>query len=79
MPIYEYQAAELEQSCNTCKKPYEVMQKINDEPVKYCPDCGNPVTRILSKSNFTLNGTGWANDGYSSPNKKKSELEKKVD
>ena len=33
MPIYEYE-------CTKCEKRHEMMQKIMDEPLTDCPDCG---------------------------------------
>lgn len=58
MPIYEYH-------CRTCKKDFEVMQKITDEPLAACPDCGKKVKRIISQTSFSLKGGGWYKDGYS--------------
>ena len=38
----------------------EVMQKISDEPLKFCPHCsGETLKKIISQSNFVLKGTGW--------------------
>ncbi len=33
MPIYEYQ-------CSACGFQKEMLQKISDEPLKTCPECG---------------------------------------
>jgi putative FmdB family regulatory protein len=52
MPLYEY-------SCETCKKVFEIMQKFSDEPVKTCPECNNPVEKLISKTSFQLKGGGW--------------------
>lgn len=53
MPIYEY-------SCSNCNHQFEVIQKINDEPVKVCPECSNKtVIRLVSPTSFQLKGTGW--------------------
>jgi putative FmdB family regulatory protein len=35
MPFYEYQ-------CKKCGHHLEAMQKVNDAPLKKCPECGNP-------------------------------------
>ena len=61
MPIYEYE-------CPKCKALYGILQKFNDPaPLCMCED-GDPVImqRVLSKSTFSLKGSGWARDGYSS-------------
>ena len=53
MPIYEYQ-------CASCHHELELMQKINDEPAKQCPQClQNSLVRLVSAAGFQLKGTGW--------------------
>jgi putative FmdB family regulatory protein len=66
MPIYEYH-------CKSCKKTFEVFQKITDEPLKKCKDCGGKVERLISETSFSLKGGGWYKDGYSSTSGKKKE------
>ena len=58
MPVYEYE-------CGGCDKVFEVQQRIADEPVKVCPDCGGEVRKLISMSSFQLKGGGWHTDGYS--------------
>lgn len=57
MPIYEYE-------CNQCAKILEVSQSIKDAPLSTCPDCGQPVRKLISASSFLLKGGGWYADGY---------------
>lgn len=53
MPIYEYQ-------CTNCHHHFDLMQKISDEPVTQCPECGNnTVIKLISAAGFQLKGTGW--------------------
>jgi putative FmdB family regulatory protein len=53
MPIYEYQ-------CDACKHVFDVLQKMSDEPLTYCPECGKPdLRKLLSAPNFRLKGGGW--------------------
>jgi putative FmdB family regulatory protein len=53
MPFYEYQ-------CKSCGHTLEAMQKINDPPLKKCPDCGkSQLTRLMSAPVFRLKGGGW--------------------
>lgn len=53
MPFYEYQ-------CNNCGHTLEAMQKVNDSPLKKCPDCGkSQLTRLMSAPVFRLKGGGW--------------------
>lgn len=51
MPIYEYQATGPD-SCDYCIDGFDVMQKLSDEPVKFCPECYNPVRRKISAPNL---------------------------
>ncbi len=41
MPTYEYR-------CDTCSKNFEIVQKMSDDPLSTCPDCGNSVHQIFS-------------------------------
>lgn len=53
MPIYEYE-------CTNCKHAFDVMQKMQDEPIKQCPECNKQtVVRLVSAAGFQLKGTGW--------------------
>ncbi len=65
MPIYEYE-------CPTCEKVFEVQQRMSDDPLSSCPDCGGKVKKLVSMSSFHLKGGGWYSDGYSSKNKDES-------
>lgn len=40
MPIYEYK-------CPKCGV-FEVTRKITDEPLQTCPNCGEPVKKMIS-------------------------------
>lgn len=64
MPIYEYH-------CPKCDKTLEIMQKFSDPPINTCTQCGEQVTRLVSKTSFQLKGTGWyATDYKKTPEKK---------
>ncbi len=53
MPIYEY-------NCTNCNHHFDLIQKINDEPVKQCPHChANTAIRLISAAGFQLKGSGW--------------------
>ena len=53
MPIYEYQ-------CTHCQHAFEVIQKVNDDVVKKCEQCGkDSAVRLVSAPGFQLKGTGW--------------------
>jgi putative FmdB family regulatory protein len=48
MPIYEYQALRSDGGCEYCHGGFEVLQRINEKPLKMCPECGQPVKKIIS-------------------------------
>jgi putative FmdB family regulatory protein len=53
MPFYEYE-------CPNCGYRDEVLQKINDKPLKKCPNCGkNGLKKLMSAPVFRLKGSGW--------------------
>jgi len=53
MPIYGY-------VCKNCEHTLDVLQKISDDPLVDCPECGEPqLRRQLSAPRFRLKGTGW--------------------
>jgi len=70
MPIYEYR-------CKKCSKEFELVQKITDDPMSECPDCGGKVERLVSATSFSLKGGGWYKDGYASSGTKTTKPEKK--
>lgn len=53
MPIYEYEPDD-ERECFLCEGVVEVMQGIEDEPLKYCPTCGLGVRRLISRAAFKI-------------------------
>lgn len=53
MPIYEYR-------CDACGHELERLQKMSDEPLKDCPECGKPaLQKLISAAGFRLKGGGW--------------------
>ena len=65
MPIYEYK-------CNTCDHQFEILQKINDIPVKTCPECNSHnLRKLVSAAAFKLKGTGWYETDFKTKKPKK--------
>lgn len=53
MPIYEYK-------CDSCGHQFEKLQKISDEVIRVCPECGTEsVRKLVSAPGFRLKGGGW--------------------
>ena len=56
MPIYEYE-------CTNCGKTFEIFQKIGDDPLTKCRECGGVLTKLISQCSFHLKGTGLVCNG----------------
>ena len=52
MPIYEYQ-------CEKCEEKVEVLQKVDDEPLTECEQCGGTLHKEFNSMNFHLYGPGF--------------------
>ncbi len=64
MPIYEYR-------CEQCNHQLEALQKMSDDPLKKCPECGaDSLIKKVSAAGFRLKGGGWYETDFKSGNKK---------
>lgn len=64
MPTYDYQCSKGHR--------FEVFQKMTDEPVAECPECGAPATRLISGgAGFLFKGEGFYITDYRSEEYKK--------
>lgn len=64
MPIYEYK-------CKDCGHKMEAIQKISDDPLTNCPECGkSSLQKQISASGFRLKGSGWYETDFKKGNKK---------
>jgi putative FmdB family regulatory protein len=63
MPIYEYR----------CENGHllEVMQKITDDPVTACTECGAPVQRVFHPIAVHFKGSGFYNTDYGTARRKR--------
>jgi putative FmdB family regulatory protein len=52
MPTYEY-------LCQTCSHRFETWQKMTDEPLTVCPECGNSIRRVLYPAGVVFKGSGF--------------------
>jgi len=68
MPFYEYQ-------CKNCGHTLEAMQKVNDSPLRKCPECGkSTLQRLMSAPVFRLKGAGWYETDFKSDKDAKRNL-----
>ena len=65
MPLYIFK-------CEKCEQEVEILQKM-DEKAPGCPVCGRSMDKLMSATNFILNGKNWEKDGYGLRSKKKGE------
>src|SRR4051812_4836088 len=63
MPIYEYR----------CENGhlFEVMQKITEDPVTVCEECGAPVQRVFHPIAVHFKGSGFYNTDYGTARRKR--------
>jgi putative FmdB family regulatory protein len=63
MPIYEYR----------CENGhlFEVMQRITDDPVTQCEECGAPVQRVFHPVAVHFKGSGFYNTDYGTARRKR--------
>jgi putative FmdB family regulatory protein len=55
MPTYVYEAAD-DRGCRYCHTGFERRQKIADEPLAVCPECGDPVRRVITAPSLMRSG-----------------------
>ncbi len=72
MPIYEY-------ACKDCGHTLDALQKMDDDPLVFCPSCGEPrLKKLISAPRFRLKGEGWYETDFKKDNQRnllKSETE----
>jgi putative FmdB family regulatory protein len=70
LPIYAY-------ACKECDHTLDALQKIADEPLVDCPECGEPaLKRLLSAPRFRLKGQGWYETDFKKDNQRNLHGEK---
>lgn len=58
MPTYEY-------LCKTCSHRFETVQKMTDEPLTICPECGGYIRRVLFPAGIVFKGSGFYKTDHS--------------
>jgi putative FmdB family regulatory protein len=58
MPTYNYR-------CDSCGHEVEVVQKMSDQPLTFCPECNKEELKKIIKATggFQLKGKGWFKSG----------------
>ncbi len=64
MPIYEY-------ACKNCEHTLDALQKMSDDPLLECPECGEQqLKRLISAPRFRLKGQGWYETDFKKDNQR---------
>ena len=68
MPIYEYK----------CENGhvFDVMQKLSEDPLASCVECGAPVRKVLHPVSISFKGSGFYSTDYSSKGPKEEAAHK---
>jgi len=64
MPIYEYK----------CENGhvFDVMQKLSEDPLTTCVECGAPVRKVLHPVGISFKGSGFYSTDYSNKSKRET-------
>jgi|TARA_B110000116_G_scaffold251869_1_gene247295 putative FmdB family regulatory protein len=64
VPIYEY-------ACKSCDHTLDALQKMSDDPLVDCPECGEAaLKRLISAPRFRLKGQGWYETDFKKDNQR---------
>ena len=58
MPTYEY-------LCRGCSHRFETWQKMTDDPLTICPECGGVIRRVLFPAGIVFKGSGFYKTDHS--------------
>src|SRR5579859_7494420 len=59
MPTYEY-------ACRNCSHRFETRQKMTEEPLTICPECGGHIRRVLFPAGIVFKGSGFYKTDHAS-------------
>lgn len=52
MPTYGYR-------CGTCRHEFEQVQRMSDDTLTECPECGGAIRRVVHPVGVVFKGSGW--------------------
>jgi putative FmdB family regulatory protein len=68
MPTYDYK-------CLDCGHTFEELQRINEEPLKICPECGGHIKRLIGAGAAPIfKGSGFYQTDYKNKSGKSGSL-----
>jgi putative FmdB family regulatory protein len=70
MPTYEY-------ACRDCGHTFEIVQKMTDEPLTVCPNCGGHLRKVFAVPAIAFKGSGFYATDHGKKAKRPSETSEK--
>jgi putative FmdB family regulatory protein len=61
MPTYEYR-------CRDCGHSFDIVQKMSDDPLTHCPECGGDLRKVFAPPAISFKGSGF----YATDHRKKA-------
>jgi putative FmdB family regulatory protein len=71
MPTYEY-------TCRDCGHTFDIVQKMTDEPLTVCPECGGTLRKVFAVPAIAFKGSGFYATDHGKKSKRPSETPEKA-
>jgi putative FmdB family regulatory protein len=62
MPTYEYR-------CRDCGHSFDIVQKMSDDPLTHCPECGGELRKVFAPPAISFKGSGFYATDHGKKNK----------
>jgi putative FmdB family regulatory protein len=63
MPTYEYR-------CRDCGHSFDIVQKMSDDQLTHCPECGGDLRKVFTAPAISFKGSGFYANDHGSKSKK---------
>ena len=63
MPTYEYR-------CRDCGHSFDIVQKMSDDKLTHCPECGGELRKVFTAPAISFKGSGFYATDHGSKGKK---------
>ena len=72
MPTYEYR-------CRDCGHSFDIVQKMSDDPLTHCPECGGELRKVFTPPAISFKGSGFYATDHGKKSKPAGEAKKDGD
>jgi putative FmdB family regulatory protein len=72
MPTYEYR-------CRDCGHTFDIVQKMSDDPLTHCPECGGELRKVFAPPAISFKGSGFYATDHGKKSKRAGESKKDGD